>query len=49
MNDDGQLFVLKVLVQQIAQLRLRPNQMDPDRQRLAGENRPANLRLWCFV
>ena len=48
-DHDGQIFVFQVFVQKVAQLRLRPNQMDPHRQSAAGENRPANLRLWSFV
>ena len=48
-DDDGQVFVFQVFVQKIAQLRLRPNQVDPHGQSLAGEDRPANLRLGSFV
>jgi hypothetical protein len=48
-DDDGQIFVFEMFVQKVAQLRLRPNQVDPHRQSAAGENRPANLRLWSFV
>ena len=49
MNDDRQIFVFEVFVQKIAQLRLRPNKMDPHRQSPAGEDRPPDLRLWCFI
>ena len=49
MNDDGQVFVLEMLVEQVAQLRLRPDEMDTHRQSAAGENRPADLRLRSFV
>jgi hypothetical protein len=48
-DDDGKIFVFKVLVQKVAQLRLRPNQMDPHWQSLASEDRSPDLRLWCFV
>ena len=48
-DHDGQVFVVEVFVQKVAQLRLRPNQMDPHRQSAAGEDRPPNLRLGSFV
>ena len=48
-DDDGQVFVFEVLVEQVAQLRLRPDQMDPHGQSAAGEDGPANLRLGSFV
>ncbi len=48
-DDDGQVFVVEVLVEQIAQLGLRPNQVDAHGQAAAGENGPANLRLRSFV
>ena len=48
-DDDGQVFVFKMLVEQVAQLRLRPNQVDPHGQSAAGEDGPANLRLGSFV
>jgi hypothetical protein len=48
-DDDGQIFVFQVFVQKVAQLRLRPNQVDPHGQSLAGEDGPANLRLGSFV
>src|ERR1700690_2466216 len=38
-----------MLVQKIAQLRLRPYQVNPDGQSPAGEDRPPDFRLWCFV
>jgi hypothetical protein len=38
-----------MFVQQIAQFRLRPNQVDPHRQTLAGLDGPPNLRLRSFI
>jgi hypothetical protein len=49
MDDDGQIFIFQMFVQKIAQFRLGSNQMDPHRQSSAGEDSPANLRLWSFV
>jgi hypothetical protein len=48
-DDDGQVFIAQKLVEEVAQLRLRPNQVDTNRKRLAGEDRPANLRFRSFV
>jgi hypothetical protein len=48
-DDDGQVFVFENLVEKIAKFRLRPNQVDPHGQFAAGEDGPANLRLWSFV
>jgi hypothetical protein len=48
-NDEGQVFVSQHFIEQIAQFCLRPNQVDTNWQSLAGENRPANLRLGSFV
>src|SRR5665213_3586287 len=48
-NDNGQVFVLQVLVEKIAQLRLRPDEVDPHGQSTAREDRSPNLRLRCFV
>src|ERR1035441_6596945 len=48
-NDDGQIFIFKMFVEKVAQLSLRPNEVDPHGQRTAGEDRPANLRLRSFV
>ncbi len=48
-DHDGQIFVFEVLVQKVAQLGFRPNQMDAHGQASAGEDRPPNLRLWSFV
>ena len=45
----GRSSFFEVLVEQVAQLRLGPDQMDPHRQGAAGEDRPANLRLGSFV
>ena len=44
-----QVFIFKLLVEKVAQLRLRSNRMDTHRQSLAGKNRPPNLRLRSFV
>ena len=49
MDDNGQVFIVQVLVEQIAQLRLGPNQVDPHREAARGKNRPANLRFRSFV
>ena len=38
-----------MFVQKVAQLRFRPDEMDPDRQGAAGEDGAANLRLWSFI
>jgi len=48
-DDDGQVFVFEVLVEEIAELRLRPNEVDPHGQSAAGKDSPSNLRLWSFV
>jgi hypothetical protein len=48
-NDDGQVIVAQSLIQKIVQLRLRTHQVDPNRQRFAGEDRPTNLRFRSFV
>ncbi len=48
-NHDRQVFVFQLFVQNVAQLRLRSNQMDTHWQSAAGEDRPANLRLRSFV
>ena len=48
-DHDGQVFVFKVLVQQVAQLRLRPNQVDPHGQSTARQNRPLDLRLRSLI
>ena len=48
-DDDGQVFVVEVFVEQVAQLRLGPDEMDAHGQSAAGEDRPANLRLRSFV
>jgi hypothetical protein len=48
-DDDGQVFVFEVLVEQIAQFRLRPNEMHAHRQGTAGEDRPMNLGFRSFV
>jgi hypothetical protein len=48
-KDDRQLLASHLGIQKRAQLYLRPNQMDPDGQALAGKNRSANLRQWSFV
>ena len=48
-DHDGQVFVLEVLVEEIAQLRLRPDEMDTNRQSPAGEDGPPDLRFWSFV
>jgi hypothetical protein len=48
-DHDGQVFVAQMFVKKVAKLRLRPNKMDPHRQGAAGENRPPDLRLGCFV
>ena len=49
MDDDRQVFVFEMLVQQIAELAFRPNQMHPHRKRAAGFNGAANLRFRSFV
>ena len=49
MDDDGQVLVFEVLVEQVAQLRLRPDQVHPDGQRAAGQDCPPDLRLGSFV
>ncbi len=48
-DDDGQVFVVEMLVEQVAQLGLRPHQVDAHGQAAAGEDGPANLRLRSFV
>jgi hypothetical protein len=48
-DDDRQVLVVQVLVEEIVQLRLRPNQVDPYGQSLASEDSPAKLRLGSFV
>ena len=48
-DDDRQVFVVEQFIELIAQLRLWPNQVDPHGQSAAGEDGPANLRLWCFI
>ena len=49
MNHDGQVFVFQMLVELVAQLRFQADQMHSHRQRAAGEDRPANLRLRSLV
>jgi hypothetical protein len=48
-DHNWQVFVLKVFVQKIMQLRLRPNQMDPHRQSTTREDRAPYLRLRSFI
>ena len=48
-DDDGQVFVFEVLVEQVAQLGLGPDQMHTHRQSPAREDGPANLGLGCFI
>jgi hypothetical protein len=48
-NDDGKVFVFEVLVEQVAQFRLRPYEVDPHRQSPAREDGPAKLGLGCFI
>jgi hypothetical protein len=49
MNDDRQIFVAEVFVEDVAELRLRPNQVDPHGQSLAGKDSSADLCLGSFV
>ena len=48
-DDDRQIFVFEILIQQVAQLRLRTDQMHAHRQSPASLNGAANLRLRSFV
>jgi hypothetical protein len=48
-DDDGQIFASQHVIEEIAQLLLRPNQVDANGQSLAGEDGPANLRLGSFI
>ena len=49
MDDDGQVFVFKMLVEKVAQLGLGSDEMDPHRKSAAGENSAADLRLGSIV
>src|SRR6266567_8007128 len=49
LDGDGQVLILEVLVEQVAQLRLRPNEMDPYRKGAAGKDGAPNLRLRGLV
>ena len=49
MNHDGQVFVLKVLVEQVAQFRLRPHQVHTHGQIPAGQDSSPNFRLGSLV
>ena len=49
MDDDGQILVVQMFVQQVAQLRLRPHKVYTHRQSAAGEYRPAYLRFGSLV
>jgi hypothetical protein len=48
-NHDGKVFVFEVFVQQVAQLSLGSNEMDPYGQSTAGEDRSPYLRLGSLV
>jgi hypothetical protein len=48
-DDDGQVLVFEVLVEQVAQLRLGPDEMHAHGQRAAGEDGSANLRLGSLI
>ena len=48
-DDDGQVFVFKMLVEQVAQLRLRPDEMHAHGQRAAGEDGSPDLRFGSLI
>jgi len=49
MDHDRQVLIFQMLVEQVAQLRLRADQVDAYRKRAAGKNRAAYLRLRRLV
>ena len=49
MNDDGQVFIFKMLIEQVAKFRLGPNQMDPHGKSAASEDSPPDLGLRSLV
>ena len=48
-DDDGQVFVVEVFIEEVAQLRLGPDEVHAHGEGAAGEDRPANLRFRSFV
>jgi hypothetical protein len=49
MDDDGQVFIFKMLIEQVAELRLGTDQMDPHWKSAASEDSPLDLRLGSLI
>ena len=48
-DDDRQVFIFKVFIKQIAQFRLRPDQMNAHRKCPSCEDRSPDLGFGCFI
>jgi hypothetical protein len=48
-DNDGQVFIFKILIEKVAKLRLRTDQMDPHRKSATSEDGSLNLRLGSLI
>jgi hypothetical protein len=48
-DDDGEVFVFEMLVEQVTELGLRPDEMDPHGKSAAGKDGSPDLRLGSLV